>query len=258
MVDLFSDIFARRDNKLTRLDARVKLILAISAVMAVSFSKTVLFPLVIAMASVGSLTMVNIPNRIILLRLAAPGGMIVVLVMLQMFLTKGDPLLVIPFGHWELIATREGLMRGLLLGARVLGAVSVVLLLGAVTPAYKIFHALRWLGVPASWVEIALLVYRYVFTLLDDAADIAAAQSTRLGYSSVKRSLASAGILAGTVITRSLAQAVRTYEAMTLRGYTGQLPFGPLPRLSGNDWLHVGGGTALLAILYFLFERWAV
>ena len=76
--------------------------------------------------------------------------------------------------------------RGVLLGSRVLGAVSVMLLLSSVTPAYKIFGALRWFHVPEGWVEIALLVYRYTFLLSDQTADIAAAQRVRLGYSVVR------------------------------------------------------------------------
>jgi hypothetical protein len=39
------------------------------------------------------------------------------------------------------------------------------------------------------------------------------------------------GVLAGTVIARSLDQAIRTHEAMTLRGYEGQFPFGPHPEM---------------------------
>jgi cobalt/nickel transport system permease protein len=66
------------------------------------------------------------------------------------------------------------------------------------------------------------------------------AQRLRLGYSTVKRSLSSTGVLAGTVLILSLDQAVRTYDAMMLRGYKGYMPFGPLPALSGKDrWILV-------------------
>jgi cobalt/nickel transport system permease protein len=123
----------------------------------------------------------------------------------------------------------------LLMGSRVLGSVSVVLLLSSVTPAHRIFHSLRWLGVPRGWVEIAALMYRYTFTLLDQTADVLAAQRVRLGYSGLKRSLASLGVLAGAVIVQSMEQATRTYEAMSLRGYQGHMPFGPLPALSRKD-----------------------
>ena len=90
-------------------------------------------------------------------------------------------------------------------------------------------------------MEMALLVYRYTFALLDHAADIAAAQKVRLGYSTFPRSLASMGVLAGAVMARSLDQALRTYEAMVLRGYQGGLSLSPLPDMSRQE-LAIGDG----------------
>jgi cobalt/nickel transport system permease protein len=131
-----------------------------------------------------------------------------------------------------------------------------VLLLSFVTPAYKIFHSLRWFRIPEAWVEMALLVYRYTFALLDHAADIAAAQRTRLGYSTLPRSLASMGVLAGAVVTRSLDQALRTYEAMVLRGYRGGLSLPPLPDMSRKNWRLLVVILPPIAIFYFAQEWW--
>jgi energy-coupling factor transporter transmembrane protein EcfT len=39
----------------------------------------------------------------------------------------------------------------------------------------------------------------------------------------------------GTVILRSIDQAVRTHEAMTARGYTGSIPFGPMGAMGRRD-----------------------
>ena len=67
---------------------------------------------------------------------------------------------------------REGALHGALLGTRVLGAVSVLLLLSSTARAHQIFNALRWFGVPKGWVEVGMLMYRYIFMLLDLAADV--------------------------------------------------------------------------------------
>ncbi len=99
------------------------------------------------------------PVKLVLLRLMAPMGIVAVLVVLQAFLTGATGLASFSVAGYRCVATEEGLMRGLLLGSRVLAAVSVMLLLSSVTPAYKIFAALRWFRVPEGWVEIALLVY---------------------------------------------------------------------------------------------------
>lgn len=256
MFDLFSDIFARRDNALTRMDARCKMIVAAALIAAAITASTVLVPLVVLTFCVCTILFLRIPARFVLLRLAAPLGIVSVLVILQAFLIPGTVLISVPLGTREIVASREGVRQGILMGARVLGAVSVMVLLGAATPAYKIFHALRWFGAPEGWVEIALLVYRYTFTLLDETADVAAAQTSRLGYSSVRRSVRSAGLLAGTVITRSMDQAMRTHEAMVLRGYRGHLPFGPAPRMRPADRIATVVAIPVIAACYLALEWW--
>jgi cobalt/nickel transport system permease protein len=129
-----------------------------------------------------------------------------------------------------------------------------MLLLGCVTPAHQLFHALRWLGVPRTWVEVALLMYRYIFVLLDEAGDVVTAQRVRLGYAGVSRSLSSLGVLSGTVIVRSLDQSERTHEAMMLRGYKGSMPFGPLPALGWTERLLMLFVPLLMAGLFCLIE----
>ena len=255
--DLFSDIFAFRDNLLSRLDARVKLLLAVLTIFSVILSGKVAFPLLVLVTAVSLMLAIRLPVRLVLVRLAVPMGMVVVLVILQTFLIGSTPLFTISLLGHHIQVQEEGLWRGLLMASRVLGSVSVVLLLSFVTPAHRIFHSLRWLGVPRGWVEIATLMYRYTFTLLDQTADVLAAQRVRLGYFGLKRSLASLGVLAGAVIVQSLEQATRTYEAMTLRGYQGTMPFAPLPALTHKDlWTLALIGAGVMGIHVVL--EWGV
>lgn len=238
------------------MDARAKIIIAMSIILAVILSAKPFMPVAAVVVCVSTMVALRMPARLVFLRLAGPVGIVVVLVAMKAFFTAGTPLVSWSLFGWHLAASREGLSEGLVLGSRVMGSVSVMVLLGSVTPAYKIFHALRWFRIPEGWVEIALLVYRYTFTLLDQTADVAAAQRARLGYSSVRRSLSSMGVLAGTVITRSIDQAMRTYEAMMLRGYQGHLPFAPLPKMSISDRRSIILALPLIAVSYFFLEWW--
>ena len=257
MFDLFSDIFARKDNALTRMDARAKMIIACCMILAVLFSTRIWMPSLVLVVCVSAILVVGIPVKLVFLRLSCPMGIVLVLVVLQAFLTPGTAVSGFSLFGLTFQASHEGIIRGSLLGSRVLGAVSVLLLLGSVTPAYKIFHGLRWFRVPEDWVEIALLVYRYTFTLLGHTADVAAAQRTRLGYSSFRRSLGSLGVLAGTVVTRSMDQAMRTYEAMSLRGYQGSLPFGPMPNMKNADRRKIAVAGVAIIVSYLFLELWA-
>jgi cobalt/nickel transport system permease protein len=256
MFELFSDIFARKDNTFTRMGARAKMIVAFCTILAVIFSTRIWMPSLAFVVCVTAMLVIGIPVKLVLVRLAGPMSIVIVLVVLQTFLTPGTAIARFSLFGSNFQASHEGFMRGIVLGSRVLGAVSAILLLGSVTPAYKIFHGLRWFRVPEGWVEIALLVYRYTFTLLDQTADVAAAQKMRLGYSGVRRSLTSLGVLAGTVVIRSMDQAMRTYEAMSLRGYQGSMPFVLLPKMSTLDRRSIAVAVPTIIVSYVFLEWW--
>ena len=255
MFDVFMDIFTYRDTFLRRLDARKKLLIALAAVLAVICSKNPFFPMTIFGASLIGMIFLKMPYRLLLLRITVPLGMAIVLAVLQSLLIGKTPMFVFHVAALKIAIMREGLWQGLLIGSRVMGATSVVLLLSTCTPAYEVFHALRWFRVPQEWVETAVLTYRYTFILLDLTSDIGAAQRLRLGYSRLDRSLSSVGTLAGMVIIRAVDQALKTHEAMVLRGYRGQAVFGPMPAVKAFDLVMVIGVMAVLACAFLLLGR---
>lgn len=256
MFDVFSDIFACRDNLLTRIDPRSKMIAASALILSTILSSTPFFPGTVFILCTAVMIYLRMPIKLMFLRFFGPLGIAAVIVVLQSFLIGKIPLFSFEFLGKSFTATEEGFLQGVLVASRVLGSVSVVILLGAVTPAYKVFHALRWFRVPEGWIEIALLVYRYIFCLLDQTCDVISAQQVRLGYSNLRRSLSSMGVLAGTVLTRSLDQAMRTHEAMMLRGYKGSIPFGPLPEISVKDGTFALIVTVAAVSLRYFLDGW--
>ena len=235
MFDLFSDIFTYRDNALTRIDPRVKLVIAFAALIVVVTAERIVLPLFVFGICLATVAVLRIPPKLVVTRLAAPLSIVAVLVVIQTFVTGTTPLFTFTVGGWMFTAKQEGLCQGVLLGSRVLGAVSVVFLLSVATPAHRIFQALRWFRISRNWLEIAILMYRYIFVLMDRVSDLAAAQKLRLGYTARGRALRSFTALAGATIIHSLEQSQRTHDAMRLRGYRGTMPFGPLPAMGRRD-----------------------
>ncbi|MFH2074262.1 MAG: cobalt ECF transporter T component CbiQ [Pseudomonadota bacterium] len=235
MFDLFSDIFTYRDNALTRIDPRAKLVIALAALIAVMAAEKAVLPLFVFGICLGTVGALRIPAKLVAARLAAPLSIVAVLVVIQTFVTGTTPLFTVTLAGWQFTAKAEGFRQGALMGARVLGAVSVVFLLSVVTPAHRIFQALRWFRLSRNWLEIAILMYRYIFVLMDRVSDLAAAQRLRLGYTARGRAMRSFTALAGATIIHSLEQAKRTHDAMRLRGYRGTMPFGPLPALGRRE-----------------------
>jgi len=253
-LEIFSDTYAFRDNVLARADARVKLALALAAITAVLLSGNVLMPLVMFGACAGVSLAIRVPGRLLAWRVAGPLGIAAVMCILKALLTGGTPLVRAPMGAWQFVLSREGVFQGLVIGSRVMGSVSVLILLGSVTPAYKVFGALRWAHLPDSLVELAMLMYRYIFALLEQVVDVQSAQRVRLGYTGFRRALTSASSLMGVAILRSLDQADRTHEAMEARGYHGALPMAAPRPLRLADAFTLAAGLAVL-IAGFLLGR---
>jgi len=197
--EVFSDHFAHRKNYLSEIDPRLKLFFVSAAIIIVLFSFQPYGSLIVTFLSLVFLLNIRIPAKIILLRLAAPLGIV------------------------ALVTFVLGLSKGLLIMSKVLGCISLVIFLSMTTPVNKLLNAAFLLRIPKTWIEITMLTYRYVFVLLEDAIVIRDAQMVRLGYNGLMRSLKSLGRLAGAVVIRAYDQSISTYESMLLRGYKGRM-----------------------------------
>lgn len=258
MFELFSDIFTYRENGLTEVDPRVKLVVALAAILPVIVSTRPGLPLLVALATLATLAALRFPPGVVAARLSIPLGMVVVVFALRLFTIPGEVLFTLDLAGSTVRATREGLAAGALAALRIFAATSVLVLLGMVAPAHELFRALHWFRIPAGLVEVGLLMYRFIFVLLDIAADMATAQTLRLGYHGAARSVRSVGSLAGAVLVKSLDQATRTSEAMVLRGYAGTMPVGALPPLPGRELRWMLGLTAALGIAFLASEMTGV
>ncbi|RBY84274.1 cobalt ECF transporter T component CbiQ [Blastococcus sp. TF02A-26] len=110
-------------------------------------------------------------------------------------------------------ATRAGSLVG-----HALAGSAAVLLLATTTPMSDLLPALRRLRVPAAVVEVAGVVYRLLFVLLESLTTIREAQTARMGHSTWRRSWRSTGLLAAAVLTRSWDRARRMQEGLAGRG----------------------------------------
>lgn len=201
--ETFSDIYAKRDNRLTRMDARNKVVLAVFLLLLNLWGGTALSLFIFAI-SILTLIYLKIPARTLLIRLLEPLGVAGVVILVKLY-----------FIGWS------GLPEGLMIASRIIGAVSLILLLSMTTPVDALLKALSWFRVPRTWTDVALLTYRYIFVLLEDAYVVYSAQRVRLGYLGIGRSLQSFGTLAGAIVIRAYDQAMATSQAMRLRGYVG-------------------------------------
>jgi cobalt/nickel transport system permease protein len=120
------------------------------------------------------------------------------------------------------------------------------------TPANKLLLVASWFRVPKIFVELALIIYRYIFVLLEEILTIRDAQKVRLGYRNWRQSMRSISMLGGSLILRAYDRAERVFEAMIARGYTGAITITYTEGFSGKDYITAFCLISILAILYFI------
>ncbi|MFP5068713.1 cobalt ECF transporter T component CbiQ [Pseudonocardia nantongensis] len=135
------------------------------------------------------------------------------------------PLLITVGGDPWLAPAPGGPVRAAELVGRSMAAVSCLILFAATTPVSDALPRLRF--IPAPVTEVALLIYRMLFLLLDSLHAVREAQTLRMGFGSWRatyRSLAGQG---SAIFVRAFDRARRLEAGLASRGYDGVLRVRP-------------------------------
>ncbi len=98
-----------------------------------------------------------------------------------------------------------------------------LLLFAFTTPVSDVVPRLVRAGVPPAVVDVALVMYRMTFLLLDAVRRIREAQAARLGHTSRAAAWRSVAGLASTAFVRAFDRAQRLQSGLAGRGYDGTL-----------------------------------
>ena len=246
------DTYAGRNNLLTSLDARIKIAFVLAALVINLLSKNPWSPLIIVILCLTALLCIRIPARLLILRLSVPMFMACVVLIAQTFMSGATPIFSLDYGFLRLAAYREGLIAGLIIMCRVIAGTSLILFLSMSTPAHKLLSAARWCKLPPVLIELALLIYRYVFVLIEEMSAMYEIQKVRLGYCNWRRSMSSLSTLGANVILRAYDRAEYVYEAMTVRGYSPDNKVTVYFRLDTRDIAGIGIFAVLLSLLFIV------
>ena len=128
-------------------------------------------------------------------------------------------------------------------------AVSAAIILIATSGFYELCLALEKLGAPKAFVVQLLLLYRYIFVLVEEAVRLMRARSLR-SFGARGTGLQATGSLLGHLLLRTLHRAQRIYLAMQCRGFSGEFH---LMKACQLTWIDVV--FALAWSVTFLFMR---
>lgn len=152
--------------------------------------------------------------------------------------------------------TAAGLTMAGDVAVRSVAATLAMFTLACSTPMVDLLSALRRARVPDPLIEIAALIYRFTFGLLESAGAIHAAQEARLGYATRSAAMRSASLGVAALFVRSWDRARRLEAGLAGRGYEDSLRTLQPDRFRSAGFL--AGSIALLAVLAGASITWEV
>jgi len=247
------------DSPLLHIDGRVKTGVLLASVIVASTLTHWMLALALWACAVGLFFSLHLSMRKLLVRLLIPLSIAWVVFLSVLFTQGNHALFAIPLKWFTLTARQEGAMQGLLLFVRIMAAVTLATLLALSTPMIEILETLRLWRIPGVMVDIADLMYRYIFILQDTAHTMRSAQLSRMGDSgSWAHRVADTGNIAASLMVKSLDRSTRIYNAMAARGNSEdstELRFFTRP-IPSRDKMIGGASAAALLLLAIVNLRW--
>jgi cobalt/nickel transport system permease protein len=248
------DPYRDTGSRVHGMDPRIKLVLALAFILAVTTTPPALWPAYIAfLALVWSSAFMARLSPLRVLRRSLIGIYFSSVVILSVpFVREGATMAHFPLFRWDVTITDQGLM--LLLGviAKSWLSVTAATVLISSTRFAELLQAMTALRIPRIMVAIVGFTYRYLFVLVEEAQRMAVARDSRSaepderkGGTILWRARVLGGMLAS-LLLRSYERSERIFEAMTSRGYSGQVR--SLQSLSWRRHEVMAGAAALAAL----------
>ncbi|PVX24435.1 MAG: cobalt ECF transporter T component CbiQ [Candidatus Bathyarchaeum sp.] len=212
-------------NNLAKTAPATKIIFALSVLIIGVMAQSPIIPLFIFLTNtILILNYAKIPVKVYGKMLLYPlATALLSCVLIAFFFGYGEPLFDIVSPWFSLTVFKSGVTMAIATFFRVLGGLSCLYFLVLTTTMTDILITLRRIRVPLILIEMSLLIYRYIFLLLEIATQMNTAQELRLGHSGWKNKIRSTALLAGNLFIRTLEQGERTFTAMSARGYDGEI-----------------------------------
>jgi len=106
---------------------------------------------------------------------------------------------------------------------RSVAAMSCLAFIGWTTPLMELLPVFQRLGIPAVLIDLALMIYRFLFVTAITLGEMRRAQSWRLGRADYRSRMRALSMLASGLFLRCVQRAGRLEDGIEARGYRGRL-----------------------------------
>lgn len=182
--------------------------------------------IVLALMTGGIILLAGIPARFFVQLMRVPLSFLLLSVLTLAFSVSTSPTgfwLAYNVGKFIIGIRYLDLLMAVHLFIKSLGAVSCLYFLALTTPMTEIIIILGKMRVPTIITELMVLIYRFIFVFMEISTTIRRAQSSRLGYFSMKSSFRSLSRLFSALFGKVFLKSNELYDTMAARGYSGEI-----------------------------------
>ncbi|MEH2261308.1 cobalt ECF transporter T component CbiQ [Nostoc sp.] len=126
------------------------------------------------------------------------------------------------FGHFYIYISHNGSIQAWGILTRALASVSCLYFLMLTVPFPEILQTLRYLRFPVLLSDLLLLMYRFIFILLNIASELLTAQNSRGGYRTWRSGMKSLALLIGQLLQRTLQRYSQFSLGLESRGFVSE------------------------------------
>ena len=251
---IFTERHARAAGFLQRRDPRVKIIAALTAILAASLTASLAGLALLYGAALVAAAASRVPFGFFVRRvwLGVPffAGIVV---LPAIFFVPGPRVFDLAIGPAHLAPSWNGLAGAMVFVSRVGVSVSLAVLLIVTTPWADVLKSLRALKVPQVFVLVLSMTYRYLFLFLHTANGILLARKSRVvGRTSGAEQRRWITGTMGNLMSRAFKMSNDVYAAMLARGFDGEVRTYTTYRLRPLDVATLTGAVAIAAAAVLL------
>lgn len=218
-------------NRLRWLAPEQKLLFAIALLIITAFAHPPVQLLIAIWMSIWTVIYAKIPLKIYLKLVyiatlfwltSLPALMINVIHINSLNFIQEDAIIGLNVGNYHLYISNYGLEQGWTILTRAIASLSCLYFLMLTIPFTELLQTLRRCGFPVLLTDILLLMYRFIFLLLNTASQLWISQQSRGGYNSFKISIKSLSLLIGQLLRRTLENYRQVSLSLASRGFNGE------------------------------------
>ena len=168
---------------------------------------------------------------------------------------RGEIFSVKIINSYFLTVNAEGLKKAVRLFFTSAASLSSMYFLSFTTPVNDVVYVLETIKCPKEITELFMLIYRFIFIVLNMAQSISIAQNCRLSQRTFKTRINSMALMLSSVFVLSYNKSLFMYNAMLSRCYSGDINFLNKKYINSRKFMFLAVFIVFTVVLISVLER---